>query len=467
MRLTSLVAVLVCGSLAWPAHAPAAEAARVLRACTIDVSPELRTPYAGRFRGSFPRGFEPSFGSGLHFLGRNGDSLRFLAITDRGPNIDGPLLGGDGTAEVTKVFPVPRFAPEFGEVRVSPSGARLVSATPLLREDGGAVSGVPPDPKSLAASVDVPLDESLAHLPYDRHSLDPEGIDVDRGGDLWLGDEYGPSIVRVDRATGRIRRRYAPGAGLPAILRHRQINRGFEGLAVTPAGKVYAILESVLDIDGRTLRAARFIRLIELDPATGHTRSFAYPHDVDLYASSGDAKIGDLVAIDDTRFLLVEQGKTQAGRLRNVLYRIDIGGATDVTKLRMKDGRELEHASEAELEALGVRPISKRPILDLRSLGWTAKKAEGLAIIDDRTIAVSSDDDFGIRGMMIGDRDSEPDRYRLAGGALYRGDSRKPSSARFALEPRPYRGCLLWVIRLARPLTPASSRASRSAPTRP
>ena len=44
-------------------------------------------------------------------------------------------------------------------------------------------------------------------------------------------------------------------------------------------------------------------RLLELDPVTGITRMFAYPYDLDVYKKNSDAKIGDLVALDDQRLL--------------------------------------------------------------------------------------------------------------------------------------------------------------------
>jgi hypothetical protein len=84
---------------------------------------------------------------------------------------------------------------------------------------------------------------------------------------------------------------------------------------------------------------APFIRLVELDPATGKVRNLAYPHDVDAYKSSAAAKLGGPQALSDTKFVLVEQAKGKDGTMRNVLYLVDIDGATDISGKTAPDGK--------------------------------------------------------------------------------------------------------------------------------
>ena len=49
---------------------------------------------------------------------------------------------------------------------------------------------------------------------------------------LWISDEYGPFIVKLDPATGIILNKYVPGSGLPAIFAKRRANCGIKDMAL-------------------------------------------------------------------------------------------------------------------------------------------------------------------------------------------------------------------------------------------
>ena len=187
------------------------------------------------FAGSLPL----AVGSGLSFKGyeKGSAALEFWAVTDRGPNADSPEVLNGGTRYASKLFPVPAFVPTVVQLRVSLAEAAKVGRMLPLREAGRAISGLPLPQGAVGASGEIGLDEKLQPLPYDTLGFDPEGIAADKQGNLWLVDEYGPFLARVDAASGEIRQRYAPGSGLPAILAARQPNRGFEGVTVTPSGQ--------------------------------------------------------------------------------------------------------------------------------------------------------------------------------------------------------------------------------------
>lgn len=83
----------------------------------------------------FPKGFLPSYGSGLAFKGKRADgTLEFYGLTDRGPNGDGPkvpaMAPATGTSDA-KFFPSPSFAPSIGIITVGPAGAVLQSSMPI------------------------------------------------------------------------------------------------------------------------------------------------------------------------------------------------------------------------------------------------------------------------------------------------------------------------------------------------
>ena len=71
----------------------------------------------------------------------------------------------------------------------------------------------------------------MKDLGTDRNGLDTEGISLDKDGNFWISDEYGPFIAKVDKK-GNILEKYGPGMGLPKILADRVPNRGSEGVTV-------------------------------------------------------------------------------------------------------------------------------------------------------------------------------------------------------------------------------------------
>ena len=66
-------------------------------------------------------------------------------------------------------------------------------------------------------------------------------------GTFWVSDEYGPYITHFD-ATGKQIARLSPLDGsLPVELQNRVINRGMEGLTITPDGNtLVGIMQSAL-----------------------------------------------------------------------------------------------------------------------------------------------------------------------------------------------------------------------------
>lgn len=194
---------------------------------------------------------------------------------------------------------------------------------------------------------------------------------TDKDGNLWIDDEYGP------------------GEGLPEELKFRVPNRGFEGVAIDSNGQIYAAIQSVLNIDGKTKDKGLFTRIIKMDPKTKKVKTFAYPVNT-TYKKTGDAKIGDIFSIAPDKLLVIEQGKNKDGIMTNFIYKIDLTKATDIT------GRtELEAITDRN--ELNITMATKELVVDLREHGWTTEKAEGMTVLPDgKTIVVVNDNDFGV-----------------------------------------------------------------------
>jgi hypothetical protein len=109
-----------------------------------------------------------------------------------------------------------------------------------------------------------------------------------------------------------------------------------------------------------------------------------------------DWKIGDMTAINNSELLVIEQG-LRGNTDRKYVFKIDISNATPVTS-NLYSGVSLEALVDANgLIANSIVPVQKTLFMDLLANNWPSEleKAEGLAIINDSTIAIVNDNDFG------------------------------------------------------------------------
>ena len=258
--------------------------------------------YSGAFASAFPNGLPVGIGSGLLFTGKQGDALTFTTVTDRGPNADSPKMGKNDA----KIFVTPNFAPLLMTIRVQNGKAEAVDARPL-HDDKGEINGLPLQSGVIGSTNEIALSDTLKVLKGDNRGLDTEGITPDGKGGYWLCDEYGPFLINID-SKGKILAIHGPQAtegeksiagGLPNVIKWRQANRGFEGLTRMPDRRIIAAVQSTLDIDGKSKKQALFTRLVSFDPATGKTAMYGYPIDSAAYSKNSDAKIGDIVALDN------------------------------------------------------------------------------------------------------------------------------------------------------------------------
>lgn len=366
-------------------------------------------PYKGSEK-TFNHHINPGYGSALALKGIKADgTLEFYAITDRGPNGDIPGYRKNGKKMSGKFFPVPDFTPSIGVITVRPGQNRAdITASIPLKVNGRVITGKPVPVGMTGSTKEIALSFDMKDLGTDVNGLDTEGLAVDKDGHFWISDEYGPFIVKADK-NGNILEKFSPGAGLPHILASRVPNRGSEGLTIDENGHIFALVQSPLNVDGKTAKTAKYTRIVELNPVTKETKMYAYPIDTG-YKNTGAAKLGDMTSIGHGQFLMIEQGK-QHGVMQNLIYKIDLNEATPVA-----DNGDLEYG---RLEGKLV-PAKKELVLDLRAHGWNIEKAEGLVLLPDRrTIAVVNDNDFGM------DIDVQDPKVPSAGVSDYTYDSDK------------------------------------------
>ncbi|MFF4274476.1 esterase-like activity of phytase family protein [Streptomyces sp. NPDC001536] len=338
-------------------------------------------------------------GSDIYPAGRKGE---FWTVTDRGPN---GQIKVDGTKRRT--FPVPGFDPAIVRIKVSGDTVKVLDAIPITTSSGKPVTGL----SNQEGRDEAPYTyDARTPLSYNPNGLDTEGIVRAADGSFWIVDEYGPSLVHVS-ARGKVLTRYVPeglnltGTGypvveaLPAVLLHRKINRGFEGLAQLPGGDLVLAVQSPLSLpDTDAGEASRTTRLLRFSPRKkAVTAEYAYRFDpVDVVDPSEDdtseLKISSVVAVGGDR-LLVEERTDKAARLQ--LVRLDrraniLGGLYDDDST----SPSLEQLDDPA--ASGVPVLAKRLVVDLGTVDGVPGKIEGVARVDRDTLALINDNDFGM-----------------------------------------------------------------------
>jgi hypothetical protein len=269
-------------------------------------------------------------------------------------------------------------------------GSKANSADFLLR-----IHRIAPNLKTRAggpATVDVlggfHLTDPNGHVPFpltrpDRvltgADFDVESIVRAKDGSYWLGDEFGPYLLHVDRA-GRL---LAPPVPLPGVNAPESSptpnlggSRGFEGMAQSPDGRyLYPLLEGT--VTGDTPGDLRFN---EFDLRTGAYTGQRWTYRLDSPAYA----IGDAIAVDANRFLVLERDGVQ-------------GAGALVKKVYLADRRDRD----------GDGAMDKTLVIDLLNLadphhlGGPAEtfrfpfaNIETLSLEDGRTVAVLNDNNF-------------------------------------------------------------------------
>jgi hypothetical protein len=169
--------------------------------------------------------------------------------------------------------------------------------------------------------------------------FDIESLRIDKNGNLWFGEEFGPFLVKADRNGKVLRAEIGTPNTVPAgststgkwvqspqnpYLGSNVANlggsRGFEGMAINPGrDKLYTLLEGSVTGD-----ADKILRINEFSIDTE-----AYTGKVWQYKLDADGtNIGDMTAINDHEFLVLERNGTTAtsttGTPFKKVYKIDL-----------------------------------------------------------------------------------------------------------------------------------------------
>jgi hypothetical protein len=359
-------------------------------------------------------------GSGLAWAGGN----TFIAIPDRGPN----AVEFDDAVDNTVTY-IPRFHTVTMSLQPSNGGplpftlTPTLTATTLLYENSPLVYG---SGAGLGVGPGAPPENGHGHNYFSGRSdnfnpnknsgfandarLDSEGVRVSNDGNwVYISDEYGPYVYQFKRANGQRIRTFDLPAHLDVSHLYpvgndeinnntsgRTANKGMEGLAITPDGRMLVgMMQAALIQDNNEGGAAsKLLRFVTIDIPSGRvTHEFAYL----LTDGSG---VSEIVALNNHEFLVDERDGKGLGDGSNAkfkeLFKIDINGAVDVSNM---DG--LTAAQNAVPKSLFL-DIVQVLVANGITKDKIPAKLEGVALAGDvvyngtamHTVWVANDNDF-------------------------------------------------------------------------
>lgn len=296
-------------------------------------------------------------GSGLAYAG--GDT--FLALPDRGPNASPYNRSVDDTTSFVARFQTLRVKlaqqPEDSNLPIAVS-VELTATTPLFsttpltyaQANQGLRDGTPRSnghSKYYFTGRSDNFDPSHPSTWPGNGRFDPEGLRVSNDGQsVYISDEYGPYLRQFNRATGQLIRSIplpkklevetlAPIGDTEIVKNHsgRTANKGMEGLAITPDGRVLVgAMQAALLQDASDPATMKLIRLIRIDLASGAVQQFGYS----LTDGSG---VSEILAINSHEFLLLERdgaglGDKNPTAVTKKLFRVDLANGADISDLK-------------------------------------------------------------------------------------------------------------------------------------
>ena len=371
--------------------------------------------------------FRSGFGSGLSR--RPGDPPGIVwAVGDRGPNIKVKdavkLYGLDRlehlrSEEGAKIMPRLDLGPAIAELRIAGDRVERVRSLRIVDSGGKPVSGLPV-PGGPHTRCEPAFDLDGAPLRPDPSGLDTEGIAALADGGFWVSDEFGPSLVRLD-PEGRVLKRLVPEgtdldgaaypveARFPAIAARRQLNRGFEAIALSPDGRwLFLAFQSPLaHPDESAHEQAGHVRLWRLDSGTGEVAAqYLYPLDPpESFRRDGekkpldrsDLKVSELCWVGADSLLVLERGSETTK-----IYKVTPSGDLALPPAH------LDAATRPTVEELsgggdpGLPVLAKHLLFSTDDAPEVGADLEGMAILSPTELLLVNDNDFGVEGAETG-----------------------------------------------------------------
>lgn len=328
--------------------------------------------------------FSVGIGSGGFHLASDPKNV-FYAITDRGINIDckdSQKILGEKFCEKGKIFPMPSFSPTIYKIEVTDDGYKILQKIPL-KTRSKQITGISNPQTEISFGIDK------NELVYDPDGIDAEAIVVTKNREFYIAEEYGPSILHVSKDGEALERFVPKGVAktlegsdvklsevLPQSLRQRQLNRGFEALALSPdESTLYTVLQSpikgeensklvpfiAIDLKSKKIKGEY---IYELDSWRNFTRDASKKE-----REQNDVKLSEMASLPNGDIIMLER----------------ISASTKFYKISPKEAKVGE-------------PLKKTLVFDTDSMDKFPSKIESLIIVSPTSWYLINDNDFGIEG---------------------------------------------------------------------
>lgn len=225
--------------------------------------------------------------------------------------------------------------------------------------------------------------------------FDPESFARLANGDFWVGDEFGPfmlhfnskgELISAPIATPQLqglqlnRSAYVQSPNNPLLTGEANLggSGGFEGMAEID-GKLFPLLEKTVDGDPEFT-----LRLYSFDPADKRFSEFVGYYPVDNHQGKANA-IGDITAINQHQFLVIERDHFQAGNATfKKVFLIDINNKDAEGKFTKTLVVDLLNIDDPE---------------DLNQDGSTTYTMpfvtiESIAVVDEQHLLIANDNNY-------------------------------------------------------------------------
>lgn len=214
----------------------------------------------------------------------------FYAITDRGPNSDAFEKNG----KTYRKFLCENYTTNLVKIKIENQKAKIVETTPIK-----GLFGIP-----ISENRDsIPVDKNEKVLPFNINGADVESFIIDKDGNYWLGEEYYPSIIKLDKNLNVVKR-FAPVGSevknpkitynLPEKFNKTRKNLGFESMAYDGKDNIYVFTQAGLEGENN-ISILKFN--IKTEKVDGVFEYYFYSHSI----------LSATMFVDENKFFLAEK----------------------------------------------------------------------------------------------------------------------------------------------------------------